>query len=203
VSKFYNAIAVHPSLPVKSVKELIALSQARPGQLLMASAGSGSTSHLAGELFMSMTGVKWIHVPYKGGSQSVTSVLSGETHMMIAPVSTVASHGKTGRLRLLGITSPERAASLPDLPTVSEAGVPGFEFGGWQGILVPAGTSAEIIARLNTAIVKAIHTPEFRDYLHGEGSELVGSTPDQFAAFIRAEVTKHATLIRSANIKPQ
>lgn len=203
VSKFYNAIAVHPSLPAKSVKELIALSKARPGQLLMASAGNGSTSHLAGELFMSMTGVKWVHVPYKGGSQSVTSVLGGETHLMIAPVSTVVPHAKTGRLRALAITSPERAASLPGLPTVSEAGVPGFEFGGWQGILVPAGTPAEIIARLNAAILKAVHTPEFRDYLQGEGSELVGSAPDAFAAFIRAEVAKHATLIKSAHIKPQ
>jgi tripartite-type tricarboxylate transporter receptor subunit TctC len=133
VSKFYNALAVHPSLPVKSVKELIALSKARPGELLMASAGNGSTSHLAGELFMSMAKVKWVHIPYKGGGQSVTGVLGGEAHMMLAPVSTVAPHAKTGRLRLLAVTSPKRIASWPGVPTVSEAGLPGFEYGGWQG----------------------------------------------------------------------
>jgi tripartite-type tricarboxylate transporter receptor subunit TctC len=203
VSKFFNAVALHPSVPAKTVKELIALSKARPGELMFASAGNGSTSHLSGELFMSMTGVKWVHVPYKGGGQSITGVLAGESHMMLAPISTSAPHAKTGRMRVIAVTSAKRVASLPDLPTVSEAGVPGFEYGGWQGILVPAGVSPDIIARLNAAILKGINTPEFRDYLQQEGSELVGSTPEAFAVFLREEVAKHAKIVRAAGIKPQ
>ena len=203
MTKFFNAVALHPSVPAKSIRELIALSKAKPGELTFASAGSGSTSHLSGELFMTMTGVKWVHVPYKGGGQSVTGVLSGEAHMMLAPISTVVQHGKTGRMRVMAVTSAKRVATLPDIPTVSEAGVPGFEYGGWQGILVPAGVSPEIIARLNGAILKAIHTPEFKDYLQQEGSELVGSTPEAFGAFLRDEVVKHAKIVRAAGIKPQ
>jgi len=203
VSKFFNAIALHPSVPAKSVKELIALSKAKPGELMFASAGNGSTSHLSGELFMNMTGVKWVHVPYKGGGQSITGVLAGESHMMIAPISTSVPHAKTGRMRVIAVTSAKRLASLPDFPTVGESGVPGFEYGGWQGILVPAGASSDIIARLNGAILKAVHTQEFRDYLQQEGSELVGSTPEAFAAFLRDEVAKHAKIVRAAGIKPQ
>ena len=203
VSKFFNAVALHPSVPAKSIKELITLSKVKPGELMFASAGSGSTSHLSGELFMNMTGVKWVHVPYKGGGQSITGVLSGEAHMMLAPISTAAPHGKTGRMRLIAVTSAKRVASLPDLPTVSEAGVPGFEYGGWQGILVPAGASPDIIARLNSAILKAVNTPEFRDYLQQEGSELVGSTPEAFGTFLREEVVKHAKIVRAAGLKPQ
>jgi tripartite-type tricarboxylate transporter receptor subunit TctC len=203
VSKFFNAVALHPSVPVKSVKELIAFSKAHPGEILMASAGQGSTSHLAGELFMSMANVKWVHVPYKGGGQSVTAVLSGESHMMIAPISTVVQHSKTGRLRVLAVTSPQRVASLPDMPTVSEAGLPGFEYGGWQAIFVPAGTPPEIVARLNAAIIKAINTPEFRAYLAQEGSELVGGTPAELGAFVREEVVKHAKLVKAAGLKAQ
>ncbi|MEQ1773948.1 MAG: tripartite tricarboxylate transporter substrate binding protein [Burkholderiales bacterium] len=203
VSKFFNAVALHPSVPAKSVKELIALSKAKPGELLFASAGNGSTSHLSGELFMNMTGVKWVHVPYKGGGQSITGVLSGEAHMMLAPISTAAPHGKTGRMRVIAVTSAKRVASLSEIPTVSEAGVPGFEYGGWQGILVPAGASPEIVARLNGAIIKAINTPEFKDYLQQEGSELVGSTPDAFGVFLREEVAKHAKIVRAAGLKPQ
>ena len=203
MTKFFNAVALHPSVPAKSIRELIALSKGKPGELTFASAGSGSTSHLSGELFMTMTGVKWVHVPYKGGGQSVTGVLSGEAHMMLAPISTVVQHGKTGRMRVMAVTSAKRVATLPDIPTVSEAGVPGFEYGGWQGILVPAGVSPEIIARLNGAILKAIHTPEFKDYLQQEGSELVGSTPEAFGAFLRDEVVKHAKIVRAAGIKPQ
>jgi tripartite-type tricarboxylate transporter receptor subunit TctC len=203
VSKFFNAVAVHPSVPVKSVKELIAFSRAHPGEILMASAGQGSTSHLAGELFMSMGGVKWVHVPYKGGGQSVTAVLAGESHMMIAPISTAAPHAKTGRMRILAVTAPQRVASLPDLPTVSEAGLQGFEYGGWQAIFVPAGTPQEIVGRLNAAVVKAINTPEFRGYLQQEGSELVGSTPAELGSFVREEVAKHAKLIKAAGLKAQ
>jgi tripartite-type tricarboxylate transporter receptor subunit TctC len=202
VSQFFNALSVHPSVPVKNVKELIVLGRSESGALLMGSAGNGSTSHLAGELFKKMTNVRMTHVPYKSGGQLVIGVVSGESHLSFSPVSTALTHMKTGKLRTLGVTSLKRLPSLPDLPTVAET-VPGYEFGGWQAVFVPAGTSPEVVRRLNAAILKAIHTAEFRDYLAREGSELVGSTPEQLATFLRAEVTKNADLIRSAGIRAE
>jgi tripartite-type tricarboxylate transporter receptor subunit TctC len=202
VSQFFNALSLHPSVPAKSVKEFIALARARPGDLLMGSAGNGSTSHLAGELFKRTAKVDLTHVPYKSGGQLVVGVVSGESHLSFSPVSTALNHMKTGKLRTLAVTSAKRLPSLPQLPTVAET-VPGYEFGGWQAVFVPAGTSKEIVERLNAAVLKGINTPEFKDYLAKEGSELVGSTPEQLAAFLRKEVTKNAEIIRAANIKPE
>ncbi|OGA38606.1 MAG: hypothetical protein A3G24_11015 [Betaproteobacteria bacterium RIFCSPLOWO2_12_FULL_62_13] len=202
VSQFYNALSVHPSVPVKSVKELIVFARARPGELLMGSAGNGSTSHLAGELFKKLAGVNMTHVPYKGGGQLVVGVLSGESHLSFSPVSTALAHMKSGKLRTPGVSSTKRLATLPHLPTIAET-LPGYEFGGWQGVLVPAGTPQEIVARLHAAILKAINTREFKDYLAREGSELVGSTSSEFAAFIRKEVSKNGELVRSAGIRAE
>ena len=202
VSQFYNAAAVHPSVPARTVKELIALARARPGDIVMGSAGSGSTSHLAGELFQSMTKTRMLHVPYKSGGQLVTAVLSGEAQLSFSPVSTAINHAKSGKLRMLGVSSPRRLATMPDVPAIAET-VPGYEFGGWQGILVPAGTPQDIVQRLHAAILKAINTQEFKDYLAKEGSVLVGSTPEEFAAYIRAEVTKLTPLIRASGAKAE
>ncbi len=202
VSQFFNALSVHPSVPAKSVREFISLARARPGELLMGSAGNGSTSHLAGELFMQMAKVKMTHVPYKSGGQLVVGVLSGESSLSFSPVSTGLAHARGGRLRMLAVSSAKRLASLPDLPAIAET-VPGYEFGGWQGVLVPAGTPPDIISRLHGSIMKAIGTAEFRDYLFREGSELVGSTPGDFAAFVKTDVARNAALVRSAGIKPQ
>jgi len=202
VTRFYNLLSVHPSVPAKSVKELIALARARPGQLVMPSAGAGSTSHLAGELFKSLTKTDMLHVPYKGGGQMVIAVISGEGQVMFSPVSTAVPHGKTGKLRLLGVSSSSRIASLPGLQTIGET-VAGYEFGGWQGLLVPAGTAADVINRLNAAMLKVVATPEFKDYAAGEGSEIIGSTPDWFAQFLRSEVAKHATLVKASGVKPE
>jgi tripartite-type tricarboxylate transporter receptor subunit TctC len=202
VSQFFNALSVHPSVPAKSVKEFIAFSRAHPGELLMGSAGNGSTSHLAGELFKRMAKVDMRHVPYKSGGQLVVGVVSGESHLSFSPVSTALTHMKTGKLRTLAVTSAKRLPSLPALPTVAET-VPDYEFGGWQAVFVPNSTPDDIVRRLNAGIVKAVNTPEFKDYLAKEGSELVGSSPDQLGAFLRAELTKNAELIRSAGIKPE
>lgn len=202
VSQFYNVATVHPSLPVQSVRTLIALARARPGEVLMGSAGSGSTSHLAGELFKSMTGTRMTHVPYKSGGQLVIAVLSGEAQLSFSPVSTVLNHAKQGRMRMLAVSSAKRLATLPDLPAIAET-VPGYEFGGWQGILVPAGVPQEIVRRLHAAILKAINTAEFRDYLAREGSVLVGSTPEEFAKFMRAEVDKLTPIIRASGAKAE
>jgi tripartite-type tricarboxylate transporter receptor subunit TctC len=202
VSQFFNALSVHPSLPVKSVKEFIALARARPGELLMGSAGNGSTSHLAGELFKQTAKVNLTHVPYKSGGQLVVGVVSGEAQLSFSPVSTALTHMKTGKLRTLGVSSPKRLPSLPNLPAIAET-VPGYEFGGWQAVFVPAGTPPEIVRRLNGAVLKAVNTPEFREYLAREGSELVGSTPEQLATFLRAEVEKNTRLIRNAGVRAE
>jgi len=202
VSQFYNVATVHPSLPVQSVRTLIELARARPGEVLMGSAGSGSTSHLAGELFKSMTNTRMLHVPYKSGGQLVVAILSGEAQLSFSPVSTVIAHAKQGRMRMLAVSSPKRLATLPEVPAIAET-VPGYEFGGWQGILVPAGTPQDVVLRLNAAILKAINTQEFRDYIAREGSVLVGSTPEEFSKFMRAEVEKLTPLIRASGAKAE
>jgi tripartite-type tricarboxylate transporter receptor subunit TctC len=201
VSQFFNALSVHPSVPARNVKELIVVGRSK-SELLMGSAGNGSTSHLAGELFKAMTKVNMTHIPYKSGGQLVVGVVSGESHLSFSPVSTALTHMRTGKVRTLAVTSSKRLPSLPQLPTIAET-VPGYEFGGWQAVFVPAGTSQDVVRRLNGAIIKAINTPEFKDYLAKESSELVGSNPEQLATFLRTEVTKNAELIRTANIKPE
>ena len=202
VSQFYNVATVHPSLPVKTIRELIALARARPGDVVMGSAGSGSTSHLAGELFNSMAKIRMLHVPYKSGGQLVVALLSGEAQISFSPASTVLGNAKQGRVRMLAVSSPKRLSNLPDLPTIAET-IPGYTFGGWQGIFLPAGASPEIVRQLNAAILKAINTQEFRDYLAREGSVLVGSTPEEFSKFMRAEVEKLVPLIRASGAKAE
>ncbi|MDP2238801.1 MAG: tripartite tricarboxylate transporter substrate binding protein [Burkholderiales bacterium] len=202
VSRFFNALSVHPSVPARSVKEFVALARARPGELLMGSAGNGSTSHLSGELFKQMAKVNLLHVPYKSGGQLVVGVLSGESHLSFSPVSTSLTHMKTGKLRTLGVSSTKRLAALPDLPAIAET-VPGYEFGGWQAIFAPAGAPQDIVARLHGAILKASSAQGFKDYLYREGSDLVGSTPTELATFLQADVKKNGDLIRSAGIKLQ
>jgi tripartite-type tricarboxylate transporter receptor subunit TctC len=201
ITRFYNALSVHPSMPAKSVRELIALAKARPGALVVPSAGGGSTSHLAAELFKSMSGTEMLHVPYKGGGQMVIAVISGEGQLMFSPVSTAVPHAKTGKLRMLGVSSAARLTALPEVPAIAET-LKGYEFGGWQGLLAPAGTPPELVNRLHAAVLKVVATPEFKDYAAGEGSDIIGSTPDWFAQFLRNEVTKHATLVKAANVRP-
>jgi tripartite-type tricarboxylate transporter receptor subunit TctC len=202
VTQFYNVATVHPSLPVKSVKELIALARARPGEIHMGSAGSGSTSHLAGELFKTVTRTQMLHVPYKSGGQLVVAVLSGEAQLSFSPVSTMLNHAQQGRVRLLGVSSPKRLANLPELPAIAET-VPGYSFGGWQGILLPAGASPDTVRALHAAILRAINTKEFRDYVAREGSVLIGNGPDEFAKFIQADVRALTPLIRASGAKAE
>lgn len=202
ITRFYNALSVHPSVPAKSVRDLIAIAKARPGELVVASAGAGSTSHLAAELFQSMSGTRLLHVPYKGGGQMVIAVISGEGQVMFSPVSTAVPHAKSGKLRLLGVSSAARIPALPEVPAIAET-IKGYDYGGWQGLLVPAGTPVDIVKRLQAAVLKVIVTPEFKDYAAGEGSDIVGSTPEWFAQFLKNEVTKNATLVKAAGIKPE
>jgi tripartite-type tricarboxylate transporter receptor subunit TctC len=193
-------IVVHPSLPVKSVKELIALARTRPGQLNYASAGSGNATHLAGELFDSAAKVKLVHVPYKGSGPALTDLVGGQVQLMFCNLTAALPQVKTGRIRALAVTGRTRTAAAPDLPTVSEAGLPGYVVVSWFGVLVPAATPRELVMRLNADLARAMSAPDIRDRLAGEGAEPTVGTPDQFAAFVKSEITQWTKVIKNAGI---
>jgi tripartite-type tricarboxylate transporter receptor subunit TctC len=200
VVKCPNVLIVNPSLPVKSVKELIAYSKARPGKMNFASAGVGTSPHLSMELFLSMTGLKMVHVPYKGAGPAVIDVVSGYVSVGALSIPTVVSYIKSGRLRALGVTSDKRTVGVPDIPTIDEAGVPGYEALQWYGMLAPAGTPREIVTKLHGAVVQVLKDPGVRKLLINDGSEPVWTTPEEFSAFIRSETDKWAKVIREAGI---
>ena len=194
-------LITHPSVPVKTVKDLIALAKAQPGKLNYASAGSGAANHLAMELFKSLAAVDITHVPYKGAPQAVTDLIGGSVNLMFNSIPPVIQHIRAGRLRLLAVSSAKRSPQLPDVPTVSEAGVPGYEFTTWFGLLAPARTPPAILARLNAELVKVVHAPEMKAQLEIQGYDPVGGTPQEFSAFIRAENAKYAKLVRLSGAK--
>lgn len=196
-------LVVHPSLPAKNVRELIALAKAHPGQLNYASGGTGSAQHLPMEMLRVDAGINLVHVPYKGLGPAYSDVLGGQVPMMFAGVSNVVPYMKTGRLRVLAIGSPKRSASLPDVPTVAESGVPGFDFDSWTGYLVPAGTPASLISKLHTDITRTLNVPEVRDKLVSLGFDLVGSTPEAFATLIRNDIARFGKLVKAAGIKAE
>ena len=196
-------LVVHPSLPVKSVKELIALAKARPGQLNYASGGTGSAQHLPMEMLRVDAGINITHVPYKGLGPAFNDVLGGQVPMMFAGVSNVVPHIKTGRLRVLAIGSPKRSATLPEVPTVAESGVPGFDFDSWTGYLAPAGTPKEISVKLHADITRTLGLPEVRDKLTALGFDLAGGTPEAFATLIRNDIARFGKLIKAAGIVPE
>ena len=191
-----NVLVVHPSVPAKSVKDFVALAKSRPGQLNFASAGTGTAPHLSGELFKAMTGVNLVHIPYKGSPPAVTDLLAGEVALMFSPSSSVLPHVKTGRLRALAVTTASRLPSLPDLPTVAESGLKGYETITWFGFVAPAKTSPAIVTRLNAGIVKVLALPDVRNQFGVQGIEVLGGTPERFADYIREEIAKWARVIR-------
>ena len=191
-----NVLVVHPSVPANSVKELVALAKSRPGQLNYASAGTGTAPHLSAELFSSMTGVRMVHVPYKGSPPAVTDLLAGEVALMFSPSSTVLHHVKSGRLRGIAVTTASRLPSVPELPTVAESGLKGYETITWFGFVAPARTPGAIIARLNTEIVRVLALTEVRQQFAAQGIETFGGTPERFAAYIGEEIAKWAQVIR-------
>jgi tripartite-type tricarboxylate transporter receptor subunit TctC len=196
-----NIIAVHPSLPVKSVKELIALAKAKPGQIRYASGGSGSTSHLATELFKTMTGVDLFHVPYKGTGPATVAVLSGEASVFVPPASTVLPHEKAGKMRALAISSVTRFDAAPHLPTVAEAGVPGYEASQWYGAMLPKGASKAIVSRLNGELVKIVQSTEFRSRMLAQATMVSGTTPEEFAKYLNDEIAKWAKAVKYSGAK--
>jgi tripartite-type tricarboxylate transporter receptor subunit TctC len=196
-----NILVVHPSLPVKSVKELVALAQSRPGQLNYASSGSGAAAHLAAELFKTMTKTSMVHIPYKGAGPALIDMLSGQCQVMFATALSVQPHLQSGRLRPLAVSTAKRARGFPDLPTVAEAGVPGFAADTWHGVVAPAGTPQPVIARLNTEINRVLQQPDVRDRLTSQGAEVAGGTPKEFADYIQVEIPKWAKVIRDSGAK--
>lgn len=198
-----NILVVHPSLPVKSVKELIAFAHKRPGELNFASAGLGSNPHLSMELFLSMAQIKMVHIAYKGLGPAVVDLLAGHVVVATATMLTGLPHVRSGRLRGLGVTGARRSSVLPDLPTVAEAGLPGYEVAQWYGLFAPAHTPGEIIAKLHTATAGVLQTPAIREKFAADGADAVGNRPDEFARFIRAETDKWAKVVRGAGIEPR
>ncbi|MFN7087892.1 MAG: Bug family tripartite tricarboxylate transporter substrate binding protein [Burkholderiales bacterium] len=193
-----NVLVAHPSLPAKSVKELIALARARPGLVRFAGSGSGSTPHLAAELFKTMTRTDMVHVPYRGTGPAITAILSGEVGIMFMPALSAVPYVQSGRLRGLAVTSRERLPALPQLPTVAESGLKGYESSQWYGLLAPAGTPAEILNLLNAHAMKIMQQPEMKSRMADSGSVAVGSTREAFAAHLRAEFAKWAQVIRQS-----
>ena len=202
LSREVMIVAVHPSMPVKSVKELIALSKAKPGELNYSSTPTGGGSHLAGELFKSMAGVNIVRVAYTGGAAAVTALISGEVQLSISSASTVSPHMKSGRLRGLAVTSAGPSALVPGLPTVAAAGVPGFEFVGTQGMMAPAKTPGAIIERLSREMVRVLNQPDVKERFLGTGQETIAdSSPEHFAATIKSDLAKMGKVIKDAGIK--
>ena len=201
LSAFPNVLVANIAVPVKNIQDLLALAKARPGQLAYSSAGSGTGTHLSAELFKNLTGADLLHVPYKGGGPSVNALLAGEAQVSFATQPSVLPQVRAGKLRALGVTTTRRSFALPDVPTIVEGGVAGYEHVQWTGFLAPAATPAAIINRLNAEAVRAVHSPELKPALASEGAEPVGNTPQQFAAIIRSETQRIAQVVRKAGIK--
>ena len=202
-AKVPGIVVCHPSVPVKNAKELVALARAQPNALRHGSTGIGSPHHLAAEIFKSMTGVKMIHVPYRGASPALVDVVAGHIEIYFGAMVSTIPHVKSGRLRALGVTSLKRIAAAGGTPTLDEQGLKGFETGSWFGMAVPAATPREIVAKLHAGSVKAIAAPDIRDRMSAEGAEFVGDTPEQYAAFVKSEIAKWGRAVKASGAKPE
>lgn len=202
VARVPNVLVVHPGLAASSVAELIALAKVRPGFLNFGSAGNGAPSHLAGEMFKTAAGVTMVHVPYKGAGLAVNALLAGEIQVMFAPSVAVLPQVKAGRLRALAVTSAVRSPAMPDLPTLSESGLPGYDISSWFGLFAPAQTPGPVIDKLFRETARALQSPDVRERLSREGAEPVASSPAEFGAYVRSEFAKYAKLVKDTGIKP-
>jgi tripartite-type tricarboxylate transporter receptor subunit TctC len=193
-------LVVHPSLPVKSVKELVAFGKARPGTLNFGSGGNGSSGHLAGELFRMLSGVNMVHVPYKGAGPALVDVIAGQIHLTFGSVLSSLGHVKSGRLRALGVTGAKRSSGAPELPTIAEAGVKGYQTTTWYGMLAPAGTPTAVTNRLSGDVKKAVEAPDVRNRILADGAEPAGSSPTQFQEHLASEMKRAAEIVKRAGI---
>jgi tripartite-type tricarboxylate transporter receptor subunit TctC len=200
VATLPHILIVHPSVPVKSVKDVIALAKAKPGDLNVATSGIATSTHLAAELFMHLTGTKMVTVPYKGGSPSMTAMLAGQCQLNFAALSTALPHVRSGKVRAIAVSSGKRSVTAPEYPTIAEAGVPGYEHSSWVGLLAPAKTPRPILSRLGTEAIKAAEAPDTKPYLLKSGMEPVGSTSAEFAAVIKTEIAKWQKVVKAAGL---
>jgi tripartite-type tricarboxylate transporter receptor subunit TctC len=203
IAVIQNVLLVHPSVPAKTLKELIQLARRSPGKFSFGSGGVGTTTHLAPELLQSLTGIKMVHVPYKGSGQALIGLISGDVDTLIMAVPAASGQIHSGKVRAIAVLSAQRSTVIPETPTAREAGVENFEVPIWYGILAPAATPREIIARLNAEIVKALTAPEMKERLATAGIEPVTSTPEQFGVFIKSETARYAKVVKDAGIKPE
>lgn len=194
-------LVAHPSLPAKSVRELIRLSRARPGEINFASGGTGTTSHLAGEMFKNMAKINIVHVPYKSVPVSLVGVISGEAHVTFAVMQAGYPNVKSGKLRALGVTSARRSPSAPDIPTISESGVPGYEFISWNAVHVPAGTPKAVISRIHAELVKVVGLPDVKGKMFSLGMQVAGSTPDELGGLVKSDIAKWSKVIKEAGVR--
>jgi tripartite-type tricarboxylate transporter receptor subunit TctC len=198
-----SALVLHPSVPARNLKELLALARAHPGKLNYASGGTGNITHLAMELFVSLTKLDMVHVPYKGGAPSTIATVSGEAQLMFSSIASTLAQIQQGRLRAIAVSSMKRSAVLPNVPTVHEAGVPGYDASSWYGLVMAAATPATIVTRLSNDMIKALATPEMKERLSNQGIDPVAGGSDEFRKYLAAEIPKWATVIREAKIPPQ
>ena len=201
IASFANILVANTGLPFKSVQELVAYAKSRPGKLNFASAGTGTSTHLAGELFKSVAGIDVVHVPYKGGAAALTDVIAGQVAYYFGTLPSSWPLAKAGKLRALGVTSLQRSPAAPDVPTIAESGYRGFETAAWYGLMFPAGTPREIIVKTNSATMAVFALPDVRERLVQEGSEPLGNTPAQFGAYVKAEIAKWSGVVKAANLK--
>lgn len=195
-----NLLTIHPSLPARSVKDVIALAKARPDALTFGSAGVGSLSHMSGELFNQMARVRIMHIPYKGGPQAIIDVISGQITMYFSSFPSALSHVQSGRLRALAVTSSKRSAVVPDLPTIAEAALPGYDLVNWYGMLAPAGTPNEIVAKISEGLAKALAAPDVQKQIHDQSVDIVASPPNKLADLIQSEIIRYRKLVATARI---
>jgi tripartite-type tricarboxylate transporter receptor subunit TctC len=196
-------MVVHPGVPAKNVKELIALAKAKPGKLNFGSSGTGGSNHLAGELFDAMAGVKMVHIPYKGNAGALTDIVGGHLDVVYNGITSAIALIRGGKLRALAVTSLQRSAALPEVPTLDESGLKGFEAVAWNGLTAPAKTPRDVILKINADVIKIVNSPELKERLKADGSDPVGNSPEQYAAFLRNEIAKWAKVIKFANVKPE
>jgi tripartite-type tricarboxylate transporter receptor subunit TctC len=194
-------LVVHPSVPAKSVAELLKLARSRPGQLNYASSGNGTTAHLAAEMFKNMAGVNIVHVPYKGTVPGVVDLMSGQVHMMFAIMQSAYPHVQSGRLRALAVSGAKRSPSAPALPTIAEAGVPGYEFTSWNGVHVTAGTPRAVVAKIHAELVRVVALPDVKERMFGLGMEVAGSTPEQLGALVVSDIAKWGKVIKASGVR--
>ncbi len=196
-----HLLAVHPAVPVKTVKELVALAKSKPGLLNFAVSGIGGAPHLAGVAFEAQTGVKWTYIPYKGGSDAIIGLASGQADAIFNGMLATYPHVKSGKLKLIAVSSSKRVASIPDVPTVAEAGLKDFETGSWQGVVAAAGTPKDIVGRLNGEISRVLGTPDMKENLAKQGAEVYTMTPEQLGNWLKTEIDKWAKVVKAANLK--